>query len=133
MQRFLVILLVVGFAALPFRLIASENSGCSASACDQTVVDASPDAATSCCAPPAPAEQDGTDVPADQDSEHHGGCDCPLSCCGIVKTVAAVTIKLRKSPAPVRAENSAIPAQDVCGSPHIKRLRRPPRPLTITS
>lgn len=129
MQRFMAILLAVGFAALPIRLIASENSGCVASACESVLTGACSEVAPSCC----DWSEQSEDAPADPESERGGECDCPLTCCGMVKTIAVFTIKPNKDLVPYGAEHPDAAPQVVCGSPHINRLKRPPRPLTIAA
>lgn len=130
--RLISILLIVGFAATPYWLVASETSRCAESACEHLVETPGEDLSQICCVQDSLAWED-ENVPTENDGEPSGDCECPLVCCSLVKSVASVTIKLQKSPALLRVENSVAPALDVCGSPHVKRLKRPPRLLTTTA
>lgn len=131
-QRLISILLIVGFVTMPSWLAASENSRCAVSACAHLAETDGEDLSQICCAEDQFAGDHKT-APTDQEQEPSGDCECPLVCCSLVKSVASVTFKLQKTPALLRAENSVAPALDVCGSPHVKRLKRPPRLLTTTA
>lgn len=132
-HRLGIILLALCFAAMPHRMSISEDCECSAPNKLVSVVGEDNADSRSCCSIEI-EENEPQDSPIDDhDGEPCDGCDCFMSCCGISVTLAALTNGIKSVAPKLETEHAGLSPQEVCGSPHVSRLKRPPRLLTITA
>ncbi len=130
--RLVTILLALSFVIIPLRMFALESCDWSVTNNIESSVRGENDAASSCCGV-EDGQNDLNGLPRDQKNEPNDGCGCHLSCCSLSKTLAAEFVGMKSIPPRLGSACIGPYPQGACGSPHISRLMRPPRPSTIAT
>lgn len=129
--RLFAILTALAVTALPLQgslMSGSDCSGCSRVPCVHSTDDAGVSAESSCCGngskeQQSPGRDHWNSPPCDEDN-------CQLSCCGVANTLATHSRSAGKTFV-FQLVMSTVPTREVSlPSPHLSKLRRPPRPVT---
>ena len=124
MRVFITTLLIASLLVMPLHAWASHmQCACVEQNASETAQDAAP-----CCCPPASEQISENDehpqprpIPCDQQ-------DCPSSCCSMT-LVSAFVLPMGTSVVTIESEHrvQAQIEESPCASPHLLRLKRPPK------
>ncbi len=124
MRLFITTLLIASLLVMPLHAWASHMQ----CACVEQIASETPSDSPSCCCPPAAEQLTETDehpqprpIPCDQQ-------DCPSSCCNMT-LVSAFVLPMGTSLVTIESEHRAQAPMEhsPCASPHLLRLKRPPK------